>query len=166
MSGLPSGELHQLMVIALKSQGRVPRGCGVPLRSGCFPPRFDPAAIHTGSVCLLWAGAVWEGYPAIGLVDDCLAAAWTRMEACRWQWQAVSDPVEAFLLTAGRIGWTVIDARRLSTDQGFVFISNAAQPQGGGKVGKTRSSQMVGSAGTGGFQIVGLGGPDLLGEHC
>ncbi len=80
--------------------------------------KADPAfAAHLGPIGA-WAQAVWEQWmPSRGLTK-LVATAKARLARAKSAWSCVYGPAAAFVATAERLGWTVLDAHCLTTDAG------------------------------------------------
>jgi len=73
-TGIPPGPLHRLRVAALRAKGNLAKGSSVGLKMGTDKAcqRTDPAALHHQQVVLRWTTAVWDGYPALHILEKTL----------------------------------------------------------------------------------------------
>ena len=84
---------------------------------GCTDPAF---AAHLLPICS-WALAVWQRWQPINLMTRSLQAAHAKVRAAKSQWAVVTGPSAALVVSAWRIGWTLIDATMLRDDRGHIF---------------------------------------------
>ena len=115
VNGVPPAQMHRLRLAALRSMGRVAKGTAVGLRMRCFSggKDLDPLVCYTAQIAKAWALSVWEGQPTAALLDTCLEHSKRKLVGRAAPWSQVTDPVDAFLLSLTRIGWSVTSARFL-----------------------------------------------------
>ena len=80
--------------------------------------KADPAyAAHVGPI-FEWAQAVWEQWIPLPALMRLVASSKLRLDRAVRPWSVVRGPAAAVVATATRLGWTVHDARRFTTDTG------------------------------------------------
>ena len=80
--------------------------------------KADPAfAAHAGPIGE-WSQAIWEQWMPLRALERLATSARGRLERAVRPWSVVRGPGAAFVATAMRLGWTVHDARRITTDAG------------------------------------------------
>ncbi len=80
--------------------------------------KADPAfAAHVDPIGA-WAQAVWEQWLPTRALMRVVKDAKRRLECAARPWSVVRGPGAAFVASAQRLGWTVHDARHVTTDRG------------------------------------------------
>ena len=74
------------------------------LAEGGPSARTDPAYRATEDPLRAWAVAVWNGYPALPLLDRLLRDQDVRLKRAKSPWRAVRGPAGGMLATAWRLG--------------------------------------------------------------
>ncbi|CAK0801439.1 unnamed protein product, partial [Prorocentrum cordatum] len=125
VAGVADGELHSWRVTACRSAGRPPRGAALGLRLRCAELRrgrdLDPLVLITDRSLQMLAGLLHSGELSLPMLRGELEAAASRQAAATAPWVHCNSPVDAAVLTLGRIGWYFRSERCLITDVGDVL---------------------------------------------
>ncbi|CAK0803810.1 unnamed protein product, partial [Prorocentrum cordatum] len=122
VTGVADGELHSWRVTACRSAGRLPRGAALGLRLRCAELRrgrdLDPFVLITDRSLQMLAGLLHSGELSLPMLRAELEAAASRHATATAPWVHCSSPIDAAVLTLGRIGWYFRSERCLITDVG------------------------------------------------
>ncbi|CAK0789090.1 unnamed protein product, partial [Prorocentrum cordatum] len=125
VTGVADGELHSWRVTACRSAGRPPRGAALGLRLRRAELRrgrdLDPLVLITDRSLQMLAGLLHSGELSLPMLRGELEAAASRQAAATAPWVHCNSPVDAAVLTLGRIGWHFRSERCLITDVGGVL---------------------------------------------
>ena len=87
------------------------------IADGSLKGKADPAfQAHTSPIGK-WAEAVWESWLSRPALERLAAAAKEKVAKSNFSWALVRGPAAAFVASAVRIGWSVVDAFTVVTDR-------------------------------------------------
>ena len=87
------------------------------LRTG----KADPAFAAHMDVALHWAQAIWNHWLPVQALQLSVDHARERISSTSRPWAVVAGPAAALICTLERVGWSVISATELESDDGRVF---------------------------------------------
>ena len=90
--------------------------------------KADPAFAAHMDVALHWAQAIWNNWLPVQALQQSVDYARERISSTSRLWAVVTGPAAALICTLERIGWSVISATELESDDGRVFLN---RPPGG-----------------------------------
>ena len=79
-------------------------------------------------VVLHWAQAVWNTWLPVHGLQTSIEYARERISKAVQPWAVVTGPAAALLCTLHRVGWTVVSATELCTDEGKSYDLSTSLP--------------------------------------
>eukprot|EP00971_Amphidinium_carterae_P006268 123459-Amphidinium_carterae.1 len=78
----------------------------------------DPCALHHADVLKTWCESISTELVSVEVCQAALEASARRLIHKKKPWACISGPAGVLLLVASRLGWQILDATHMITDQG------------------------------------------------
>ena len=108
--------------------GRQELDLALTVADGSTKGRADPAFVGNTGLLHHWAMAIWNSWIPRELLQISLSDAMSRMAGAKQPWSVVYGPAAAPVGTAKRLGWTILNASTLTSDDGRTFSLDEDPP--------------------------------------
>ena len=82
---------------------------------------LDPIGVLAVDPIYEWARAVWQRTPDVGVLQATLEAETHRLNRLKHPWSGVTGPGGAFIMSAHRLGWSILSATVVVTEKGHTI---------------------------------------------
>ena len=96
----------------------------------------DPSRVLSVDPVFEWARSVWQRFPPIENLQGAIEKQTARLQFKTRPWGSVTGPAGAFIMTAFRLGWTILFALEVVTEKGHLvefrrYSTTSLQPSVG-----------------------------------